>query len=190
MDKQEMLSVIASIRTRLKHSPRSESATHGLFALGLILAALLVNSACGFKLRGQVEIPPELSPVFVGAQGGSPVRNEIIRQLRESQVQLATVPRHARTIIRISSENHSSRVVAVDRGGKVLARALRYTLTFDAVTPDGKELVPQQSIDLERSYEDSGLQELGKQLESELIYKDMIGDAADRILARLRAALR
>jgi len=172
-----------------KHSLPSEFAARGLVALGLVLTALLVTSACSFKLGGQVEIPPELGPVFVEARKGSPVRDEIIRRLQESQVKLAAGPRHARTTIRISGENRSSRVVAVDRGGKILARILHYTLTFDAVTPDGKQLVPQQSLDLERSYEDSGPRELGKQMETELIYTGMLGDAAARILRRLRAAL-
>jgi len=172
------------------HSLRSESTVHGLFAMGLLLAALLVTSACGFRLRGAVEIPSKLSPVFVRPQHGSPVGNAIVRHLQGSQVQLAAGPRQARTIIRISNERRSSRVVAVDRNGKALARELHYGLTFDVVTPDGKQLVPQQSLDLVRSYEDPGAEVLGKQSESELIFADMFSDAADRILTRLRVALR
>lgn len=179
-----------------KHIPgltpalRFEAVGRGLFAMGLLLAALLATGACGFKLRGDVEVPAELSPVFVQARRGSPVGNEIVRHLQGSQVQLAAGPRQARTIIRLGNERRSSRVVAVDRDGKVLARELHYGLTFDAVTPDGKQLVPQQSLDLVRSYEDPGAEVLGKQLESELIYTDMFSDAADRILTRLRVAVR
>ncbi|WP_089727831.1 LPS-assembly lipoprotein LptE [Candidatus Thiosymbion oneisti] len=174
----------------LTHSLRSESAARGAFAMGLLLAALLATSACGFKLRGDVEVPSEFSPVFVQPQHRSPVGNEIVRQLHGSQVQLAAGPRQARMIIRLSNERRSSRVVAVDRGGKVLARELHYGLTFDAVTPDGKQLVPQQSLDLVRSYEDPNVEVLGKQSESELIYADMFSDAANRILTRLRVMLR
>jgi len=175
---------------KLEYSLRSESAARDLFVMGLLLVALLATSACGFRLRGGVEISPELSPVFVQARHGSPVGNEIIQQLQGSRIQLATGPRQARTIIRISNERRSSRIIAVDRGGKVLARELHYGLTFDAVTPDGKQLVPQQSLDLARSYEDPAVEVLGKQSERELIYTDMFGDAADRILTRLRATLR
>jgi len=174
----------------LKHSPRSESVARGLFAMGLLLAVLLATNACGFRLRGTVEISAGLGPVFVQPRHGSPVGNEIVQQLEGSRVQLAAGPRLARTIIRISNERSASRVVAVDRGGKVLARELHYGLTFDAVTPDGEQLVPQQSFNLVRSYEDPGIEMLGKQSESELIYADMFSDAADRILTRLRVALR
>jgi len=175
---------------RFTPSLRSESAVCYPFAMGLLLAALLVTSACGFKLRGEVEIPSEFSPVFVEAHHGSAVGNEIVRQLQSSQVQLAAGPRQAHIIIRISKERRSSRVVAVDRGGKVLARELHYSLTFDAVAPDGRQLVPHQSLNLVRSYEDPGAEVLGKQSESELIFADMFSEAADRLLSRLRAALR
>jgi len=157
--------------------------------MGLLLAVVLATSACGFRLRGDLEIPAELSPVFVQAQPGSPVGDEIVRHLQGSQVQLAAAPRQAHTIIRISNERRSSQIIAVNRDGKVLERELHYGLTFDAVTPDGKQLVPQQSLNLARSYEDPGAEVLGKQSENELIYTDMFSDAADRILICLRVAL-
>ena len=92
-------------------------------------------------------------------------------------------------IVRIGKESRTSRVVAVDRDGKALASELYYGVTFDAVSGDGKQLVPKQTIDVVRGYEDPDVEVLGKQLEAELIYADMFSDAANRILHRLRAAL-
>ena len=40
-----------------------------------------------------------------------------------------------------------------------------------------------------RGFDNPDTEVLGKQLESELIYQDLIEDAADRVLIRLRAAL-
>ena len=40
-----------------------------------------------------------------------------------------------------------------------------------------------------RGFDNPDTEVLGKQLEGELIYQDMIDDAADRVLIRLRAAL-
>jgi LPS-assembly lipoprotein len=164
------------------------TAKRGPFALILVLVASLATSACGFKLRGQLDIPPELNPILIQPRG-SQVATEMIQRLQGSQVRLAARPQDARVIVRISNENRSSRVVAVDRNGKVLARELHLGLTFDAVAPDGKQLVQQQSIDVVRSYENPDVEVLGKQLEAEMIYEDMVSDAANRILTRLRAAL-
>ncbi len=82
-----------------------------------------------------------------------------------------------------------SRVVAVDRAGKVLSYELFYRVSLDIQGPDGKERLPRQEIELVRGFDNPDTEVLGKQLEGELIYQDMIDDAADRVLIRLRAAL-
>lgn len=155
----------------------------------LLLALVLGLSACGFKLRGMVEIPPELNPMYIEATGASSVHAAILQRLEISNVQLAPRPEDARIIIRLSSEARSSRVAAVDRDGKALSSELHFQVTFDAVTADGKEKVSAQTLDLVRTYDNPDVEVLGKQLEAELIYDDLVQDAADRILGRLRAAL-
>lgn len=157
-----------------------------LGAFCLLTAAI---GACGFQLRGAVDIPPELNPIYIESAPGSPVRAALYQQLQGSQVRLAAQPQDANVILRISNERRSSRVIAVDRNGKVLARELQYRLLFEAVTVGGKELVPKQGIDVLRSYENPDVEVLGKQLEAQMIYQDMYIDAANRMLIRLRAAL-
>jgi LPS-assembly lipoprotein len=157
--------------------------------LAVLLIGALLTSACGFKLRGQVEIPPELNPLFLQAPAGSAVRAAIVEQLQGSQVQLAEKPQDARVVVRITNESRSSRVAAVDRDGKALANELHFRVAFDAVGPDGKQLVSPQTLDVVRSYDNPDVEVLGKQLEADLIYEDMIRDAANRMLNRLRALL-
>jgi LPS-assembly lipoprotein len=161
----------------------------GLLAIGLILGTLLSASACGFKLRGQVEIPPELGPIYIQSSPRSPVRDSIVQQIQGLQVRLTKGPREAHVIVRILKESRTSRVVAVDKNGKALASELYYGVTFDAVTPDGKQLVPKQTIDVVRTYENPDIQVLGEQSEAQLIYAEMSDDAANQILKRLRAML-
>jgi LPS-assembly lipoprotein len=171
---------VAAIRLRLPRGLGAWVALLGL-ALGLV--------GCGFKLRGEVEIPPDLNPMFIQAGGGSPVAQAIRDRLRGTQVRLAANAKEAKLVLRILSEQRSSRVVAVDRSGKVLSFELHYRLAFDAVGDDGQGRLPRQDIDLVRGFDNPDTEVLGKQLESELIYQDLIDDAADRVLIRLRAAL-
>ena len=161
----------------------------GILVVVLMLAGILLTSACGFKLRGDVEIPDTLNPMFVQAKGGSAVRGAILERLQGSQVRLATEPQDARVIIRISSESRSTRVAALDRNGKALAYELHLHVTFDAVAHDGKQLAPRQSLDLLRTYDNADVLVLGKELEASLIYKDLVRDAANRILGRMRVLL-
>jgi LPS-assembly lipoprotein len=153
------------------------------------LGAALVLSGCGFKLRGEVEVPPELNPMYIQAGGGSPVAQALRDRLRGTQVRLAASPKDAKLVLRILGEARSSRVVAVNRAGKVLSFELYYRVSFDVQGADGKERLPRQEIDLVRGFDNPDTEVLGKQLEGELIYQDLIDDAADRVLIRLRAAL-
>jgi len=151
----------------------------------ILLAAL---GGCGFQLRGTVEIPRELNPMYL--EGGSgDLRAAILQRLEFSAVQMASQPKEARILIRILGESRGSRVVAVDRNGKEIASELNYRVTFDAVAPDGGTRVPGQSFDLRRTYENTGVEVLGKESEATLIYQDLTQEAADYILGRLRAAL-
>ncbi len=144
-------------------------------------------TACGFQLRQPVEIPSEYNPMFI--EGGSLVRQALIDQLAGSAVQLTGDKKTAGLVVRIIREQSTSRLLAVDQNGKALAYGLHYLVSFDAVTRDGTPLVPLQSMDLVRNFDNPNVEVLGKQLESELIYGDMALDAAQRILVRLRAAL-
>jgi LPS-assembly lipoprotein len=155
----------------------------------VLLAALGALAGCGFKLRGGVEVPPDLNPLFIQAGAGSPVAQALHDRLRGTQVRLTDSAKDARLVLRIQSERRSSRVVAVDRDGKVLSYELHYQVVFDAVGADGKTRLPRQEVDLVRDFDNPDTEVLGKQLEGELIYQDLIDDAADRVLIRLRAAL-
>ncbi|EGV19436.1 LPS-assembly lipoprotein LptE [Thiocapsa marina] len=157
-----------------------------LLVLGLVCLAQL---GCGFHLRGVVEIPTELNPLYIQAAGNSPVREALVDQLAGSEVALAATAGEARLILRIFSESRSSQVVAVDSSGRVLAYELHYFVSYDAVTPDGAQKVPAQSLDLVRNFDNPDVEVLGKQLEEALIYQDFARDAADRILMRLRVTL-
>jgi LPS-assembly lipoprotein len=159
-------------------------------AVVLILTLVcLAQLGCGFRLRGAVEIPPELNPIHIRAGGGSPVRQALMDQLSGSDVDVVPSAADAKLILRILGENRTSRVVAVDSAGRVLAYELNYLVRYDAVTPDGTQKVSAQTLELTRTFDNPDVEVLGKQLEEELIYEDFARDAADRILMRLRVTL-
>jgi LPS-assembly lipoprotein len=151
--------------------------------------AVLTLTACGFHLRGAVTVPAELSPVYVESKGGSEVRTAMLRSLDAGQIPQASSAAQARTLIRVLGESRSSRVAAVDRSGKVLARELRLRVAFDAVGPDGVERMKEKTLYLTRTFNNADVEVLGKALEEDLIYQDLADDAAERILAGLGAAL-
>lgn len=170
-------------------SGRCGSVWRGWLLPGLLLGIATLVTGCGFHLRGAVEIPADLNPMYIQAPVGSPVRSAIEDQLAGGPVRLAPGPAQAKLILRILAEDRSSWVAAVDTRGKALAYELHYRVRFDAVGPDGKEKIPPQTLDLVRNFDNPDVEVLGKQLEEAMIYEDFAVDAADRILMRLRAVL-
>jgi LPS-assembly lipoprotein len=161
-------------------------------ALRVLLLAVssLALADCGFHLRGALDIPADLSPLYIQAPGGSAVSAAIKGQLTGGTTALAPTAGKAKLILRILSEDRSSRVVATNFAGKVLAYDLYFVVAYDAVTPGGKERIPRQTLDLSRTFDNPDVEVLGKQLEEEQIYQEFATDAADRILMRLRTGLR
>jgi LPS-assembly lipoprotein len=158
------------------------------FLGGAALLALGLLAGCGFHLRGSLAIPQELTPLYIQAPQVSMVRTAIEEQLSGS-VPLATSPDKSKLILRIQSEMRSSRVVATDYAGKVLAYELYLRVTYDAVGTDGVQRIPLQKLDLVRTFDNPDIEVLGKQLEQLQINQELSNDAADRILTRLRTAL-
>jgi LPS-assembly lipoprotein len=151
---------------------------------------LLALSGCGFRLRGTLDVPSELTPLFIQAPAASPVRQSLEEQFSGGPVALAASAAKAKLILRILSEQRTSRVVATDIAGKVLAFELHYLVRFDAVAAGGTQKIPPETLDLVRTFDNPDVEVLGKQLEEEQIFQEFAIDAADRILMRLRAALR
>jgi LPS-assembly lipoprotein len=157
--------------------------------LVLMLVILSLVTACGFHLRGAVDIPPNLSPVFVEAPGNSAVGVALKDRFQVSGVQQTTSAKDARALVRILSESRRSRVGALDSNGKVIATELFLNLRFDARAATGKTLVEPQALEMSRTFENADVEVLGKQLEAEILYAEMTEDMTTQILAMLRAAL-
>jgi LPS-assembly lipoprotein len=153
----------------------------------LFIAALL--SGCGFQLRGATEIPPELSPIFVQASGGSRVGRALQIALRGGSAEVTTSSQEAATVIRILEESQDERINAVNSQGKVIAKDLLYRVSFDAIQADGGQLAQRQTIKLNREQVYPEGEVIGKAEEAEQIRRDMAEDMADRILRRLKAQL-
>ncbi len=162
--------------------------THLRLLVALLMALTLIT-ACGFKLRGAVAIPPNLSPVFVEIPGNSLVGGILRERFQLSAVQQAASAKDARVLVRILSESRRSRVGALDRNGKIIATELILDLRFDARDPTGKILIEPRALEISRTFENADVEVLGKQLEAEILYAEMAQDAATQILAMLRAAL-
>lgn len=150
----------------------------------------LLTSGCGFQLRGATEVPPELSPIYVQADGSSQIRRPLHIALGAGGAEVTESREQAGTVIRILEESQDSRVNAVNNQGKIIANELLYLVTFDAVKADGTQLAKRQTIRLAREHINPEDDVIARDEEAGLIRRDMAEDMADRILRRLKAQLK
>ena len=155
-----------------------------------IWGMMLLLTGCGFHLRGDGLSTSTLStlpPVYL--QSGNPqggVMVELQRQGQQRGARFTTDSTEAEIALNIGSENFERRVLTVGSTGKVSEFALHYSVNFSVLDKQGKELIAD-SLNLVRDYRFDETQVLGKEAEEAQLRRDMLRDAAQQILRRLRA---
>ncbi len=156
-----------------------------------LLSLLLGLTSCGFHLKGYQQAAPDLHGLYVeqGEQRSS-LAGVIQRELSVAGVQLVSTAEQANHRLRITKEQFSRRVIAVDANGKVLEYELRLEAAFMVLGKAGAQRLPVQSLELVRHLTLSEADELGQRNEAALMRIDMRQDMAGQIIRRLQAQLK
>lgn len=159
-----------------------------------LLAPILVLAlaGCGFHLRRPLELPPDLGPVRVVAPGSY---SQLAESLREAVARAgAEVPAAAggqkTARLEIISERWGNLPISLDSHGRAQEYSLRYAVVFAMRDANGKDIVPQQSVELSRDYLAQPTEAIGTDSETELLGKELRREMAAAILRRVDAALR
>ena len=153
--------------------------------------ALLLLSACGFKLRGGVELPAVLQDTYIESE--NPFTG-MARSLRtELEIAGANVleDRAAATaILVIHNERSENRVLSVGSSGRATEYELYDEVGFSLQDPDGKPLVKAQTLSQTRDVVFDENELLGKVSEAEGIHRQMRANLARQMIMRIAAAVR
>ena len=157
----------------------------------LLLLLLGQLSACGFRLRGQVDVPEELKMVHIaGSAEFAPLTLELKKVLQRSGTRVLSSPAEAQSIITISNEVLKKRVLSVDAQGRAAEYELIYTLLFTITKADATVIVPQQKIDLSRDFRFDPNNVLAKDAEEAQIRKEMVSFAVRQMMRRIDSHLK
>ena len=144
-------------------------------------------SSCGFQLRGQAAFP--YKTLFIETGGYSLFANNLERAiLAGSQTKVVENRDLAEAILKILGEFQEKRILSLSSGGKVREFELRYRVAYRLIDRAGRDLVQPGEIDLRRdmTYDDTVV--LSKELEEQVLYRDMKADAVQQMLRRLAVA--
>ena len=176
--------------TRSFFYTQRQRVVYTVVALILCTGVMALFAGCGFRLRGSIDLPSELTEVAI--QGTRP-NGELGIALRNglSRVggQVVDSVRNARSVLVITQDSSERRVLSVDSIGQANEYELAYTLGFRLDDPDGTNRVVQQSISLRRQYRYDPTQTLAKADEEVRLLREMREDAVRQMLRRLKAGL-
>jgi LPS-assembly lipoprotein len=151
------------------------------------MLALLI-SACGYHLRGAIELPSGMKNVYL--EGGSAqLRDQFKRAMEISSVPLASSPETAGIIVRIFDEDNQRRVLSLGSGGTANDFELSYRLDYELVDSKNQIISARQPIEIRREYYNNQVAVIAKENEESVIRNEMYQQAVRTIVNRARVAL-
>ncbi len=152
--------------------------------ISFILLVFILH-ACGFQLRGAVDISEDISPIYLQQNSAFELDREIKSMLAANNISLEKNASKANSQLTLLNEIKSRRVLSVDANGRAKEYLLNYTVNFAIKIKQSEEVV--DSISLSRSLLFDPEAVLAVTNESEILYKDMQRDASRLILLKLQA---
>lgn len=147
----------------------------------LTLASLL--SSCGFHLRGNIPLPDGIKNMFIEAPSGT-FRDKLEEVLENGGAVMATSPKSADAVLKVTKASSDRRVGTLDERGKADSYTLVFSVTYRLLDARGKEL-RKASLRESRQYNfDPELVIESESEEAELL-SNMEEDIALRIVRQL-----
>ena len=152
----------------------------------LIMAFLL--SACGYHLRGALELPANLKNVYV--EGGSaPLLDQFKQTMKSTSTQLTSSRKGAGLVIKVFNEDFSRRVLSLSSRGKSNEFELLYRLDYELANANDAKMMERQTVEIRREYYNDQQFVIAKDNEENVIRNEMYQQAVNSIVNRARMIL-
>jgi LPS-assembly lipoprotein len=156
----------------------------------ILLLPVLALAGCGFHLRGSAALPPGMQRVHLTVGGGGDFQRKLARALLASNVTLEDKPGPGIAELHVPAQNFNVQSLTINGAAQVTEFAVRLHVVFTATNSEGKVIVPDQAIDLQREFSYDASQPVGTQSQMEQIQGSLIDDAIQALLFRLQAVAR
>ena len=153
-----------------------------------LLISLLLMTACGYHLRGNIELPKGLKAIYL-QNGSGELRRSFKKTLKFIDGKLVNTRDEAGLVVQVIKERMDSRVLSLSNTGRINEEELIYTLHIMMFDKEGKPLKDKQEIEIRRDFFNDQGDVLGKNNENETIRVEMYDQAVLTIAQRARAVL-
>jgi len=159
------------------------------FSRALAAAAMTLVVSCGFHLRGEPEVG--VRKLFISAVVPSSVQTDIRRTLATGPTRLVATAPEAEAHLRILQEGREKTVYTVTGAGRVYEFQLRLFVRYELVVPGREEpVIAPTDVETRRLITYSATAPTAKEVEEQLLYKDMQVELAQQILRHVAAMTR
>ena len=150
------------------------------------IALCLLLAACGFQPRGSATLPFE--NVYIEAPQGSLFATQLRRVIGAgSRTRIAARPQDADATLQVMNEFREKEILSLSAGGRVRELQLRYRLQYQVFDRQRNLIAEPGEIVLRRDYSFNDQEQLSKESEEALLYRDMQNDAVLQLVRRLQA---
>jgi LPS-assembly lipoprotein len=161
-----------------------------LTLLGIVVSLAVLLSACGFRLRGPVELPDALQDTYIESQNPYTGMARALRtQIERAGARVVEDKRQASAVLTVVRERTENRVLSVGSSGKATEYELFDEVVFSLSDSKGQRLVKPQTLRTTRDLVFDQNELLGKLSEAESIHRQMRDSLARQVLMRIRAAM-
>ena len=150
-------------------------------------AAALLLGACGFHPRGSATLP--FGTLYVDAPQTSLFATELRRVVGVgSKTRITNNPAEADATLKVLKELREKEILSLSGGGRVRELQLRYRVQYQVYDKEKNQIAPPGEIVLRRDYSFNDQDQVSKESEEALLYRDMQVDAVQQLVRRLQAA--
>jgi LPS-assembly lipoprotein len=156
--------------------------------LSLIITAPLSGLiACGYRMRGMVDLPFKV--IAVTGNPSPPLRADLQTAiLTGTDVKVAINPKDADLILEVTNEINGREILAYNSNGQISAYRLTIRAMFRAYDVAGGDIVPESELYMTRDLDFSNTTVLATDVQQQQFLTLMRKDLAVQILRRISSA--
>lgn len=156
---------------------------HTFIKFIIIIIGCLILTGCGFKLRGQSFIPPELHAVYINSNDPyGEFEARLHKSFNEVGIQTPDSPLDAAITLNISQTSLSYFVNSIGTSSQATIYTVNYQTTIDFLDSTGKILVPAQTVSSTANLTLNANQLLGTNNQIDVLSEQLQYDVIDKII--------
>jgi len=157
----------------------------------LLAGSVPLLSACGYHLRGEVQLPPGMERVHVDSSDQfGPLKRNVEKALERSGAKIEPAAGDGIAEVNLSAVSLAPIVRSVAANAKVNEFTMLYHVELQITDGNGKIVLPKQVVEQSRIFTFDQTQAIGTGAEQDEIKKEMERDMTQVVMRKVESAER